>query len=180
MPRTRYRLGVVAALAVAGVSVVRFVGGSEAATGERHALSAATVTPAPAPTPADAPVISLGADGSGVVASDRPLHVSVANGTLSAVSVEDGQGQPVPGDVAADGLVWQSSEPLVAQTAYTVRVSAVAADQTPFEQTLAVTSSAPSNVLHAILSPGDGEVVGVGMPAVVTFDRPVVAAGRPA
>jgi len=45
---------------------------------------------------------------------------------------------------------------------------------------LPVTTTAPPPVIHATLSPGDGDVVGVGMPAVVTFDRPVAKADRPA
>ena len=175
MSRTPYRLAVVAALALAGVSVVRFVSGSEAATGERRALPAATAADA---APVDPPVVSLGADQAGTVPSDRPLEVTVANGTLSAVGVEDGQGQPAPGDVTADGTAWRSSQPLVPQTAYTVRVSAIGTDQRPFEQTLAVKSAAPSTVLHATLSPGDGDVVGIGMPAAVSFDRPVAKADR--
>jgi lipoprotein-anchoring transpeptidase ErfK/SrfK len=178
MAKTRYRVAVVAVVAFAAVSIVRFVGGSEAATGEREALPAATV--APADPPVDRPVVSLGVDQSGTVPSDRPLVVSVANGTLNAVTVEDGLGQPLAGDVAADGLAWQSSEPPVPQTAYTVRVAAVGTDQRPFEETMAVTSAAPSAVLRATLSPNDGEVVGIGMPAVVAFNRPVAKADRPA
>jgi len=178
MPRTRYRLAVVAVVAFAAVSAIRFVGGTQAATGERERQSAPAETATA--TPADPPVVSLGADPSGTVAADRPLQVSVADGTLTDVAVEDGQGQALLGDMATDGLGWRSSQPLVPQTAYTVRVSAVGVDQRPFEQTLAVTSSAASAVLHATLSPGDGEVVGVGMPAVVTFDRPVAAADRQA
>ncbi|MDQ1492400.1 MAG: hypothetical protein QOJ23_4914, partial [Actinomycetota bacterium] len=174
MPRTRYRVAGVAVVALVAVSVVRFVGGSEAATGDRKPVAAAATV-----TSADPPAVSLGADQSGTIPSDRPLQVSVTNGTLTDVAVEDGQGQPVPGDVAADGRGWHSTEPPVPETAYTVRVSAVGVDQRPFEQTLTVTSSAPSAVLHATLSPGDGEVVGIGMPAVVTFDRPVAAADRP-
>ena len=176
MPRTRYRLAVVAVLALAGVGAVRFVGGSQAATGEHRAQPAG----ARAATPVDPPVVSLGANQSGTVPSDRPLQVTVANGTLSAVGVEDGEGQPVPGDVTADGSAWRSSQPIVPLTAFTVRVSAVGTDRHPFEQTLSVTSAAPSNVLHATLSPGDDEIVGIGMPAVVAFDRPVAKADRAA
>ena len=42
------------------------------------------------------------------------------------------------------------------------------------------TTTAPPPEIHATLSPGDGETVGVGMPATVTFDRAVAAADRPA
>jgi lipoprotein-anchoring transpeptidase ErfK/SrfK len=178
MTRTRYRLVVVAAVALAAASVARFMDGSEAATGERTALPAATVTPVSAPV--DPPVVSLGGDPAGTVPSDRPLQVNVARGTLTTVTVEDPQGQPLAGDVAADGLTWQSTAPPVPQTTYMVRVSALGTDQLPFEQNLVVTSAAPSLVVRATLSPNEGEVVGIGMPAVVTFNRPVAKADRPA
>src|SRR4051812_36734658 len=188
MPRTRYRVALLAVVALAAaVSAARFGGGSEASTGERSALPAAATSAAspsagsPNPGGSAAPEVSVGADQTGTVPSDVPLRVAVANATLTGVAVEDPQGQAVPGDLAADGAAWQSSEPLVPRTIYMVRVSAVGGtDQQPFDQTLTVTSAAPSAVLHATLSPNDGEVVGIGMPAVVTFDRPVAAADRPA
>jgi lipoprotein-anchoring transpeptidase ErfK/SrfK len=124
--------------------------------------------------------MSVTTDQSGTVPSDRPLEVSVANGTLSAVAVEDDQGQPVPGEVTADGRGWRSSGPPVPQTPYTIRVTALGADGRSVDQTFPVTSAAPTSALHATLSPGDGDVVGIGMPAVVTFDRPVAKADRPA
>ncbi|HEU5447736.1 MAG TPA: Ig-like domain-containing protein, partial [Acidimicrobiia bacterium] len=70
--------------------------------------------------------------------------------------------------------------PPVPHTAYTVRVSAMAPDQRPFDQTLNVTSGPPSAWLKATLSPNDNEVVGIGMPAVVAFNRAVAPADRPA
>src|SRR5439155_6900389 len=108
MPRTRYRLAVVAVAALAAAGVARFVNGSQASTGQRQALPAATVS-ATDPSPEASP-------------------------------------GPTP-------------------------------DTAPAPTT--TTTAAPPQI-HAILSPGDGEVVGVGMPAVVTFDRPVAAADRPA
>ena len=179
MPRTRYGVVLAVVVGLAAVSVVRFVGGSEASISERTALSDAA-TAAPVDPPAEPPVVSFEADPAGIVPSDRPLLVRVANGTLRAVTVEDPQGQPLAGEVAPDGLSWQSSEAPVPQTPYVVEVSAVGTDQQPFEQTVAVTSAAPSAVLRATLSPNDGEVVGIGMPAVVTFNRPVDKAERAA
>jgi lipoprotein-anchoring transpeptidase ErfK/SrfK len=178
MARTRNRLLVVVVAALAAASAVRFVGGSEASTSpEREALpakAAAKVTPAPPP------VVSVEADPGGVVPWDRPLLVKVSNGSLNGVSVLDGQGQALPGDVIADTGVWQSSQTLVPETLYTVEVSALGTDQEPFEQSVTVTSSAPTTVLRATLSPAQGEVVGIGMPAVASFNRAVAKADRPA
>ena len=190
MPRTRYGIILAAVVALAGLSVVRYVAGSEAAT-DRGAPPEAAASGSPEsgsgdergrsqPEPsAVPPTVSLETDPAGAVASDRPVVVRLANGTLTAVTVEDGQGQPLAGELGADGVSWQSSEPPVPSTAYTVRVTALDSDQAPFEQELAVMSAAPSAVLRATLSPNDGEVVGVGMPAVVSFNRSVPAADRP-
>jgi lipoprotein-anchoring transpeptidase ErfK/SrfK len=190
MPRTRYGLILAAVVALAGVSIVWYVAGSEATTDSGAAPEPAMVSRSHSGAegdgratdkgpPAVPPVVSLDTDSAGAVPSDRPVVVRLANGTLTAVTVEDGQGQPLAGELGGDGVSWQSTEPPVPSTAYTVRVTAVGADQAPFEQELAVTSAAPSALLRATLSPNDGEVVGIGMPAVVAFNRPVAAADRP-
>jgi lipoprotein-anchoring transpeptidase ErfK/SrfK len=176
MARTRYGVMVVAVMALAAVSVVRFVGGSEAATTADEALPASAEQAAPAPPP----VVSVEADPAGVVPWDRPLTVRVADGTLTGVSAVDGQGQALPGDLTPDGAGWQSSQTLVPETAYTVEVTAAGTDRRPSELSLTVTASAPAALLKAVLSPADGEAVGIGMPAVVTFNRPVPTADRPA
>jgi lipoprotein-anchoring transpeptidase ErfK/SrfK len=58
-------------------------------------------------------------------------------------------------------------------------LSAVGASGSVDAPVATTTTTAPPQI-HATLSPGDGDVVGVGMPAVVTFDRPVAKADRPA
>ena len=126
------------------------------------------------------PAASVDLDQAGNAPSDRPLVVRLANGSLTGVTVEDPQGQGLAGDLTPDGLAWQSSEPPVPHTAYTVRVSAVGAEQRPFDQTLNVTSGPPAAVLRATLSPNDGEVDGIGMPVVASFSRSVPAADRAA
>jgi len=191
MPKIRYGIVLAAMAVLAGVGVIRFAG-SEAAT-DRADLAAATGSPGdptgaagdagtdqPVGASANLPAVSFEADPSGAVPSDRPLLVRLAHGTLTAVTVEDGQGQPLAGELGADGITWQSSEPPVPQTAYKVQVTAQGTDQQPFEQTVSVTSAVTSAVLRATLSPNDGEVVGIGMPAVVAFNRPVAAVDRPA
>lgn len=191
MPRTRYGVILAAVVALAGVSIVRYVAGSEAATDRGATPEAAMGTRSGSGSGADGshasegnpsavpPAAAVETDPAGAVPSDRPVVVRLANGTLTAVTIEDAQGQPLAGELGADGVSWQSGEPPVPSTAYTVRVTAVDTEQAPFEQELAVTSAAPSAVLRATLSPNDGELVGVGMPAVVAFNRPVAAADRP-
>jgi lipoprotein-anchoring transpeptidase ErfK/SrfK len=112
MPRTRYRLAVVAMAVLGAAGVARFVDSSQASTGQREAVPAATVTPA-----------------------DQPPDAPAAAAATSPDTA------PAP---------------------------------------VATTTTAPPPQIHASLSPGDGEVVGVGMPATVTFDRAVAAADRPA
>jgi len=188
MSRTRYRVVFAAVAVLAAASAVRFVVTSEAAIG-RDAAPGAEQTSDPgdgelaAPGEGDAapaPEASVELDRAGNAPSDRPLVVRLVNGSLTGVTVEDPQGQGLAGDLTADGLAWQSSEPPVPHTAYTVRVSAMATDQQPVDQTLNVTSGPPSAWLRATLSPNDNEVVGIGMPAVAAFNRAVAAADRPA
>ena len=176
MATTRNRPLVVAVAALAAAGAARVVGGSEASTrgGRAPAEAAAGVTPAPPP------VVSVETDPAGVVPWDRPLLVSVSRGTLAGVSVLDGRGQALVGGVAPGGGVWQSSQTLVPGTLYTVEISARGADRAPFDQRLTVTSSAPTAVLRATLAPAQGEVVGIGMPAVASFNRAVAKADRPA
>jgi lipoprotein-anchoring transpeptidase ErfK/SrfK len=169
MARTRYGIVAVAVLALAAVSVVEFMGGSEAATTAGDEVREATAERAPAPPP----VVTVEADPAGVVPWDRPLVVRVDGGSLTGVSAVDAEGRAVPGDLAPGAALWQSTSTLVPGTAYTLSVSAVGADQRPSELSLTVTASAPTLLLKAFLSPADGEVVGIGMPAVASFNRPV-------
>ena len=187
MSRNRYQLVFAAVAVLAAAGAVRFVVTSEAATG-RDAPQTAEQTAGQgdgelaAPDEGDAaaaPAASVETDPAGNAPSDRPLVVRLANGYLTGVAVEDPQGQALAGDLTADGVTWQSSAPPVPQTAYIVRVSAVGADQEPFDQMLNVTAAAPAAMLRATLSPNDNEVVGVGMPAVVAFNRAVAPADRP-
>ncbi|HKY75359.1 MAG TPA: Ig-like domain-containing protein, partial [Acidimicrobiia bacterium] len=188
MPRTRYQVIFAAVAVLAAAGAVGFVISSEAAT-ERGAAQEAEQTgnmengelaaPGEADSAAPAPAASVEIDQAGNAPADRPLVIRLANGSLTGVTVEDPQGQGLPGDLTADGLAWQSSEPPVPHTAYTVRVSALASDQQPFDQTLNVTSGPPGAVLRATHSPNDNEVVGIGMPAVVALNRAVTPADRP-
>ena len=102
-----------------------------------------------------------------------PLTLTVTDGTLQDVTVLDPDGKPFPG-AAEDDRSWRSTATSLLPAA-TYRVTAVAVDDAGETRplTLAARTTAATRVLHAVLSPGDGAVVGVGQPVVVTLDHPV-------
>jgi lipoprotein-anchoring transpeptidase ErfK/SrfK len=104
---------------------------------------------------------------------NAPLTLSVMNGTLKTVSVLDPDGKELDGE-AVDEASWRSTSASLLPAA-TYRVTATVLNQAgdPRPMTLVVRTTPASRVLHAILTPGDGSVVGVGMPLAVRLDHPV-------
>lgn len=152
-----------------GMAVV--AGGSMAATLTRGTTADAgpTRTSEPVPVPV---VAAAGSRTDGRVPWSRPLTVAVASGTLRAVTAADPDGIPVDGAIAPDGI-WRSTSTLLPGATYAVsavaRDSAGASHSTP----LTVRTVPADKLLHARVSPRDGAVVGIGMPVIVTLDRPV-------
>ncbi len=73
-----------------------------------------------------------------------------------------------------DDVSWQSTvQSLLPAATYKVTATVVDKAGEPRAMTLAVHTTPAARVLHAVLSPGDGSVVGVGMPVVVTLNHPV-------
>jgi lipoprotein-anchoring transpeptidase ErfK/SrfK len=107
---------------------------------------------------------------------DSPLTLSVVDGTLTSVTVLDPDGAALEGALAS-GVSWQSADQTLLPAA-TYQVTATVLDKAgqPRAMTLAVHTTPAARVLHAALSPGDGKVVGVGMPVMVTLDHPVKTA----
>jgi lipoprotein-anchoring transpeptidase ErfK/SrfK len=104
---------------------------------------------------------------------DKPLTLSVIDGTLETVSVIDPDGTTLDG-AAIDQVSWQSTAQSLLPAA-TYRITATVVDKAGESRamTLAVHTTPAARVLHAVLSPGDGSVVGVGMPLAVTLNHPV-------
>ena len=120
------------------------------------------------------PVLAPTGQTAGRVPWDKPLGLTVANGTLRAVSVVDPDGQPVEGSLSADG--WRSSTAQLLPDS-TYQVNAVVVDSAGHAKTvpLRAVTAPPDRSLHAVLSPGDGKVVGVGMPVILTLDHPITS-----
>lgn len=171
------RRTVVAGLALVGLVVAGVVtAGAVSQRSDGPSLPALRRSGPPS-TVGVAPVVTVGA--GPVVPWDRPLAVTSVGGRLRSVEAHSAAGEVLPGVTASAGDAWHSTGPLLPATTYDVKVLAENPGQL-FEQRHQVTTSEPTAWIRATLSPGDGSVVGIGMPVVVRLDRPVVEADRPA
>ncbi|MQY08119.1 L,D-transpeptidase [Actinomadura macrotermitis] len=137
---------------------------------ERPAGPAGEQVTAPAP-PAFAITPSDGATG---VRPDQGVTVTAAPGTtLQRVEVRAG-GAAVPGVLARDRRTWRSRWALRPGTAHTVTATGADAAGAPVTVTGGFTTLKPATTFAvADVTPRPGELVGVGMPLIVTFDRPI-------
>jgi len=131
------------------------------------------------PASPTAPELSVMDNQGNRVPWQRPLRLAVRNGTLSGLDVSDDTGAPLPGQVSADRLTWQSAASLVPLTRYRISAQVAAAGNHISDHILNVEATDAAKHLQATLSPGDGATVGVGAPIVVSFNADVVPSARP-
>ena len=158
MSRLTTALGLVAAAALLGGGV-------------GFALTERSPGTAPAAVVVADPVVTPVGQTAGRVPWDKPLTLSVTDGTLREVTGTDPDGNPLEGTLTDDG--WTSSSTLLPASTY--RLKAVVVDAAGHEREVAVNTrtALPAKVLTAVVSPGDGKVVGVGQPVVVRLSQPV-------
>ncbi|CCG02170.1 conserved exported protein of unknown function [Blastococcus saxobsidens DD2] len=153
---------------------------------------AGSAQPTPPPAAAEPATVELAvADGAVDVSPVTPLEISVSDGELEAVTVTDGDGDPVPGAVSGvagdeapeqegadepagdDAPIWTPETPLAYDTSYTLAATATNAEGQETTATSAFTTVAPETLSIPSIGPLDGQTVGVGMPIRVWFDDPV-------
>ncbi|SEG83969.1 Lipoprotein-anchoring transpeptidase ErfK/SrfK [Thermomonospora echinospora] len=142
-------------------AVTVFVSGCSGGAGALSSAKEATVTITPA-------------NGTGAVKPDAPIEVKVADGTLEDVSVTGGA-VPITGKLSGDRTGWKSARTLVPGTSYTVTVRTKNGDGKVASANSTFTTLRPQQTFAlADVTPNvKGEKVGVGMPIIVRFDRPV-------
>jgi lipoprotein-anchoring transpeptidase ErfK/SrfK len=124
----------------------------------------------PVPTPVLTAAAPIGPQTA--VPWSSPLALSLTGGTLRDVVVLDPDGLPLPGRI--DGASWRSdTATLLPAATYNATAHAVDAGGGARVLSLVIRTTPATRVLHAVLSPGDGAVVGVGQPVVVHLDQPV-------
>ncbi|MET9962316.1 Ig-like domain-containing protein [Streptomyces sp. NPDC006326] len=111
-----------------------------------------------------------------------PLHIALADpGRLTDVTVRDGHGRYVGGELAPKSRQWTNTEPLRAGESYTVRVGAQDASGTPVGVTMAFRTAPPPQRgrLTVEFGPRPG-TYGAGQIVTAALSRPVPAADRAA
>lgn len=142
--------------------------GSEAtgSTSGSAATSAASTSAAAAP----ATFVTTPRAGARGVDPAAPLTVAVKGGRLTAVTVTEHGGAQAPG--ALQGTSWVPARPLKIGTAYDVKAVAERSDGVSQTGTSSFTILTPDSVARYALLPTE-DVVGVGMPVMVTFNSKV-------
>lgn len=111
-----------------------------------------------------------GADG---VNPKDPVEVAAENGKLRDVSLVNGDGEQVEGELAEDGSTWRATEPLGYDTEYewSGKVVGSGGGTAPVRGDFHTVS--PDSVVRATVNPIDDKTVGVAMPISIKFDSPV-------
>ena len=120
------------------------------------------------------------ADGAARVAPDTQVQITASGGTLTQVTVASG-GSPVTGLYGPGSTSWSTRWGLKPATSYTV--TAVARNSqgaAATEVTHFTTRSAARTLQISDITPGSGEIVGVGMPIIVDFNYDVARSDRAA
>ena len=165
-----WALGVVLVLGTAACAGNGTTGGSgPAASG---AATDGAAAPSTSPSPAGPAVAIAPAPGAAGVRLDQPVKVTVDKGTLTDVQVRSAAGARLAGAFDTQKAEWHSTAGMVANTTYTVTVAA-SDGSTPVTRSATFTTLKPKAVNSARLNIGDDQVVGVGMPIILQFDRPV-------
>ncbi|WP_072687789.1 L,D-transpeptidase [Rhodococcus marinonascens] len=111
-------------------------------------------------------------DGAVGISPGQSVTVTVADGTLSQVTMVNPDGEPVDGAFAPDGLSWVNTEPLGYDRKYRLEAKANGLGGAT-TSTSVFTTSAPGNVTKPYVLPWEGDVVGIGQPVAVQFDEDI-------
>ncbi|MGH3913113.1 MAG: L,D-transpeptidase [Pseudonocardiaceae bacterium] len=152
--------GVLGVLLVAGCAV-----GDAAAQG--------IAVPSPPPPVTLAQITSDPANHEVAVSPLEPITVTVAEGTFEQVTLTNGEGDSIPGQLSPDGLTWRTTQPLGYRQTYTITASANGADNHRVTQISKFTTIVPRTVTFPSVNPLDGQTVGVGQPLAIYFDEPI-------
>jgi lipoprotein-anchoring transpeptidase ErfK/SrfK len=106
-------------------------------------------------------------------APGEPITVTATDGKLTQVGLAGQDGKPVAGQLAADGLSWQSTEPLGYGKTYVTTATGQGADGKPATASSTFTTATARRQVGLSMNPLDGQTVGVGQPLAFYFSSAV-------
>jgi lipoprotein-anchoring transpeptidase ErfK/SrfK len=169
MTRRARRLAAVALTAGAALLATACQGSTPVAT----KLNPTSVASKPASTVAKYLRISPASGSKNANPADGITVTAVNGGKISGVTVKSPAARPVTGALGADGTSWHSAYALPTGQSYTVTATGTDATGHSVTATSAFTTLTPSASFHTQIFEGAGATYGVGMPIMLTFDRPI-------
>lgn len=163
------KLWVVALGVVAAACSTAAPAAEQPKTGQASAPTTSSQAPAAKPVA----LALVPADQAANVAPGEPVTVAATDGKLTEVIVTNGDGAPVPGQLAADGASWRSTEGLGYGKSYTTKATAQGSDGKTATATSSFSTAKPRRQTGLSMNPLDGQTVGVGQPLVFYFDTAV-------
>ncbi|WP_243713321.1 Ig-like domain-containing protein [Actinomadura sp. 6K520] len=122
---------------------------------------------------AEAVRLTVSPEGGGKHGPEKPIAVQAHGGTIENVTVSTEGGQ-VEGGLNADKTVWRSRWTLEPGATYRVGATALGADGRTRTITSRFTTAEVEKTNDVTIeAPNEKETVGVGMPIVMQFERPV-------
>ncbi len=111
-------------------------------------------------------------DGAVGISPIAPITFTVEDGKFSEVRLLNPEGETVNGTMAADGRTWATTEPLGYGTTYQLQAKALGLGGS-VTSAMRFTTTVPDNKAKPYLTPGEGEVVGIGQPVAIQFDEDI-------
>ena len=163
--------GMLASVLLAGCSSINPAGGGSSPVSTSGSAShASSASSSSSPSAVVAPTFTMTSQHAlNAVLPTDTLSFSVANGTVSAVTVATSGGTAVPG--ALTGSSWKPTRNLLPQTNYVATVTLTASDNTTSTQKRTFSTLKTAIASYQILY--TGFTLGVGMPAIIQFVSPV-------
>ena len=149
-------------LAVSGLLVAGCSSGGSTA-------GSATTSTTPPPPPAKL-AITPATNGQNVT-PDTPITIKADGGKITDVEISGGE--HVNGHLSADGTSWTSIGTLNVSQAYTVSATATNRAGKATTGSSTFTTLTPASVVHTNIYEAENATYGVGMPIMLTFDKPV-------
>jgi lipoprotein-anchoring transpeptidase ErfK/SrfK len=123
------------------------------------------------------PAVNIAVTGPTDGATNVPAAAEIAytsDGASTTVELTDSTGAKIDGSLRADKSSWIPGQMLKWSTQYTAKITGTAADGRSESKSVSFTTMAkPNSTAKASTVIGDGQVVGVGMPIIISFSSDI-------